>query len=110
MVIFMNICMVLITAISSALALGDCSNQQLISVMNCENSQQADKQITSAVRAAIDPISKCARKITISTTNGIVTLRGTIANAKDKDAVIQKAKNVQCVKRVDAYLSIDPNC
>ena len=106
----MNIALLFITAISSTLSVGDCSNQHLISMVNCENSQKGDKQITDAVRAAIDPVSKCAKKIAISTTNGVVTLRGTIENGKNKDAVVQKAKNVQCVKRVDVYLAIDPNC
>jgi osmotically-inducible protein OsmY len=56
-----------------------------------------DSQMTSKVRQALmndTTTQPVASNVRVSTKNGMVTLRGKVDNAADKDAVIAKAKSI----------------
>src|ERR1700733_1874593 len=67
-----------------------------------ENS--ADWTITTKVKSAIladTSISASARLVSVSTTNGVVTLTGTVSTKEDRDRIVKLVKNIDGVQKVD---------
>ena len=72
------------------------------------NSRQ-DLELTRRIRQAIvkdSSLSTNAHNVRIITVNGVVTLRGPVANSEEKASVAAKAQDVAGVKTVDNQLEI----
>jgi len=70
---------------------------------------KADIQTVAAVRKAIvndKSLSTSAHNVKLIASNGVVTLRGPVANAQEKAKVEQIATNVSGVSRVDNNLDV----
>lgn len=68
-----------------------------------------DTQIMQDIRQemiADTALSPLARNITITTTDGVVTLRGTVANDAEKTAIGRIAQHAKDVKSVDNLLEV----
>lgn len=68
---------------------------------------EADRDISNRVRSLIkvdDSLSPKAAEIWILTKNGAVTLRGPVANEREKYAIGLKAKTVKGVRSVENQL------
>jgi hyperosmotically inducible protein len=68
-----------------------------------------DRTITQQVRQGVvkgDDISMTGKNVKIITVDGVVTLRGPVATAKEKSDIATLAKQVEGVKRVDNQLEI----
>jgi osmotically-inducible protein OsmY len=68
-----------------------------------------DLEITAAIRRAITDdasMSADARNCKIVTAAGVVTLRGVVASAAEKDAIETRARAVAGVVRVDNQLEV----
>ncbi len=68
-----------------------------------------DSAITQKVRQAISDdstLSANAKSITVSTSNGTVTLKGSVASDSEKSKIYNIADGVQGVKQVDNQLEI----
>jgi hyperosmotically inducible periplasmic protein len=68
-----------------------------------------DRSISARVREAViseDALSGSAKNLSISTSDGVVTLRGPVQSAREKDRVGELAMEIDGVKRVDNQLSI----
>ena len=71
-----------------------------------------DRELTAKIRKAIvddDALSTNAQNVKIITRDGVVTLRGQVANAAEKSTVAMVAKRTAGVKRVDDQLEIERN-
>lgn len=69
----------------------------------------ADWAITTKVKAAIvadSTLSASARLVSVNTTNGVVTLTGTVPTKADSDRIVKIAKNVSGVKSVKNQMII----
>jgi osmotically-inducible protein OsmY len=74
-----------------------------------QSNAKSDVAITQAIRKAVvadKALSVNARNVKIITTNGMVTLRGPVGSAAEKDTIGAKAQQVAGVKRVDNQLEI----
>lgn len=74
-----------------------------------QSETQSDRAITQKIRQAImsdKALSTNAKNIKIITVNGVVTLRGPVANSQEKEAIEKKANDVQGVDKVDNQLEI----
>lgn len=74
-----------------------------------QNENAADRQITQAVRSnlmKVDDLSFNAKNIKIVTQNGKVTLRGPVANDKEKVQIADIVSRVSGVTGVDNQLDI----
>ncbi len=74
-----------------------------------DTSDTSDTGITTRVKSAImsdTSISGSTRFVSVSTTNGVVTLTGTVSSSQDMHRVVHIANGVQGVKRVDNQLTI----
>lgn len=72
-----------------------------------ENS--ADWSITTKVKAAImadSSISASARFVSVNTTDGVVTLTGTVPTQADSDRIVRIAENVNGVMSVDNQMTL----
>jgi osmotically-inducible protein OsmY len=69
---------------------------------------QNDEQITSMVQARffLEPTIK-TRAIDVTTSNGVVTLRGRVANEKERSEALLIARNTTGVGRVEDSLTVD---
>lgn len=68
-----------------------------------------DLAITQRIRRSImsdDSLSTDAKNIKIITIRGVVTLRGPVASAQEKDIITKKVNNVQGVVNVDNQLEV----
>lgn len=68
-----------------------------------------DRAITQRVRDAVmddDSLSGSAKNLNITTTEGVVTLRGPVQSSSEKSKVDALVKKVDGVKRVDNQLEI----
>lgn len=75
-----------------------------------QSESEADRTVTQKIRQAImadNSLSTNAKNIKIITINGVVTLRGPVANAQEKDNIAQKVKNIQGIVKVDNQLEIN---
>jgi hyperosmotically inducible protein len=69
----------------------------------------ADWEITTKVKAAIiadASISASARLVSVSTTDGVVTITGSVPTMADRDRIVRIAKNVDGVVSVDNQMLI----
>jgi hyperosmotically inducible protein len=68
-----------------------------------------DRTITQQVRQGVvkgDDLSVAGKNVKIITVDGVVTLRGPVQTAKEKNDIAMLAKQVEGVKRVDNQLEI----
>ena len=75
-----------------------------------QGSSEQDVKITSTIRSAVmeqDALSMNAKNVKIITQNGVVTLRGPVKSAAEKDAIRATAQRTAGVKRVDDQLEIE---
>src|SRR5271155_5094843 len=87
-----------------------CGNGCNSGVQSEQNS--SDWSITAKVKSEIladTSISASARFVSVSTTNGVVTLTGTVPTRDDRDRIVKITKNVQGVMRVDNQITISNN-
>ena len=74
-----------------------------------EAENETDRGITQKIRQSLmddDSLSINAKNVKIITTNGVVTLRGTVNNEREKNEIGRKTKAVSGVKSVDNQLEI----
>ncbi len=74
-----------------------------------QSNAQADLDATQLIRKAViadDSLSTNAKNVKIITSKGVVTLRGPVANAEEKERIGQKAHNVPGVTRVDNQIEV----
>lgn len=74
-----------------------------------QSESEADRTITQRIRQSImaeRSLSTDAKNIKIITINGVVTLRGPVANSQEKDIITKKAGDVQGVSRIENQLEI----
>ena len=74
-----------------------------------QSENEADRTITHNIRDVLradDSLSTNAKNIKIITKQGTVTLRGSVKNEQEKNAIEAKAKRVTGVKNVDNQLEI----
>lgn len=74
-----------------------------------QSESAADRSITQQARQGVvgaDDISASAKNVKIITVDGVVTLRGPVENAKEKQEIAALVKKVEGVKRVDNQLEI----
>lgn len=72
-----------------------------------QGSSEADLMITQGIRSRVvdrDDLSTNAKNAKIITQNGVVTLRGPVANAQERDTVATIAKTQAGVTRIDNHL------
>ena len=68
---------------------------------------EADRKVTQEVRKAIvddDSLSTNAKNVKVITIDGVVTLRGPVANEQEKNKVAAKVSAVPGVKRLENQL------
>jgi osmotically-inducible protein OsmY len=68
-----------------------------------------DLRITQSIRKAVvadEALSLNAQNVKIITQNGVVTLRGPVRSAAERDSIALKAKSVAGVTRVDNQLEV----
>jgi len=74
-----------------------------------QSESEADRTITQHVRQGVvanDDLSTTAKNVKIVTTEGVVTLRGPVTSAEEKQEIDKLVKEVEGVKRVDNQLEI----
>ncbi len=74
-----------------------------------QSNAKSDVAITQAIRKAVvadKGLSVNARNVKIITAKGVVTLRGPVGSAEEKETIGAKAQQVAGVKRVDNQLEI----
>jgi hyperosmotically inducible protein len=74
-----------------------------------QSENKADRTITQNIRDIVkadNSLSTNAMNVKIITKQGMVTLRGTVKNEQEKNAIEAKAKRVKGVKNVDNQLEI----
>ena len=74
-----------------------------------QGQNQADITISADIRKAVvgaDGMSMNAKNVKIITEGGVVTLRGPVASAAEKDSIGQLATKTAGVKRVDNQLEV----
>lgn len=74
-----------------------------------QSESAADRTITQRIRQAImadNSLSTNAQNIKIITINGVVTLRGPVLNAAERDAILSKVKSIQGTMKVDNQLEV----
>ncbi|MBA3957019.1 MAG: BON domain-containing protein [Parachlamydiaceae bacterium] len=77
-----------------------------------QSESEADRTITQNIRrevVATDWISTNGKNVKIVTIEGVVTLRGPVASAKEKDAIEKAAKSARGVRNVNNQLEITQN-
>lgn len=77
-----------------------------------QSESEADRTITQKIRQSImsdSALSTNAKNIKIITIKGMVTLRGPVASAQEKDAIARKVNDVQGVVKVDNQLEVTRN-
>jgi osmotically-inducible protein OsmY len=77
-----------------------------------QSETEADIRISAAVRKAVTDdktLSVNAHNAKITTTNGVVTLRGPVKSEMEKSTIEAKAKAVAGVTRVENLLEVEKN-
>lgn len=70
---------------------------------------EVDRALTQKARQAItgdSSLSVHAKNIKITTANGVVTLRGSVASSQEKESIARKINDLAGVKRVDNQLEV----
>lgn len=74
-----------------------------------QSETDADRIVTKNIRQSImadDSISMNGKNVKIITIQGVVTLRGPVANDREKSIIQKRAAAIQGVKRVDNQLEV----
>lgn len=74
-----------------------------------QGGSEADRTITQQIRKAVvaqDALSTDAKNVKIITRDGVVTLRGPVASAKEKTVIANVSSQTEGVKRVDNQLEV----
>ena len=74
-----------------------------------QSEEESDRMITKKIRQALmsdDLLSTNAKNIKIITLNGVVTLRGPVANSKEKEEVEKNLSNIKGILKVDNQLEV----
>lgn len=77
-----------------------------------QSETEADIQVSAAVRKAVvddKALSTNAHNVKITTSNGVVTLRGPVKSEQEKSSIESKAKAVAGVARVENLLEVEKN-
>ena len=77
-----------------------------------QSETEADIRISAAIRKSVTDdktLSVNAHNVKITTSNGIVTLRGPVKSDMEKSSIEAKAKAVAGVTRVDNLLEVEKN-
>lgn len=88
---------------------GSCCGNGNCSAVQTQKEDPADWEITTKVKAEIlsdTTIGAMARFVSVSTTDGVVTLTGSVPTQKDKDLIGKIAKKVKGVSRVDNRITV----
>ncbi len=74
-----------------------------------QSESEEDRTITQDLRRALmkdDSLSTNAKNVKIITINRVITLRGPVANANEKENIGAKAKQIRSVQNVDNLLEV----
>jgi hyperosmotically inducible periplasmic protein len=77
-----------------------------------QGGNEIDRTITQRIRQGVmkdDSLSTTAKNVKIITVEGVVTLRGPVKSAQEKDSIASLAQQTGNVKRVDNQLEIAAN-
>ena len=89
-----------------------CVSAETLTVESRSNQSEGsaqDVEVTRRIRKALvadKALSTDAKKIEIITSNGKVTLRGTVGNAREQKSVLKKARKTAGVKSVTSELEV----
>ena len=84
------------------------SNGKTVTPTN-QSENEGDRAITQRVRKAVvdnDALSTNAHNVKVVTADGVVTLRGPVDTAQEKNTVVAAAQMTPGVKRVDDQLEV----
>ncbi len=71
----------------------------------------ADKALSDSIRASLvanDGLASPARSITVSTIDGLVTLRGQVGSAAESLVIVSRVESMAGVQRVENRIAIGP--
>ena len=88
---------------------GSCRSDDENYVGQGSQTQSADWQITTKVKSSImsdGSLSASSRFVSVSTTNGIVTISGTVASKDDMNRIVRLAKDIDGVRKVDNQMTV----
>jgi hyperosmotically inducible periplasmic protein len=74
-----------------------------------QSESEADRTVTQQIRRAVvadDSLSTMAKNVKIITTDGVVTLRGPVQSAHEKEAIETKARQFAGINQVDNQLEV----
>lgn len=74
-----------------------------------QSESEADRTLTQKIRQALmadKALSSNGKNVKIMTINGVVTLRGPVANSQERDDIARKVKNIQGIARIDNQLEV----
>ena len=74
-----------------------------------QSETEADRTITQAIRKAImesESLSMSGKNVKIITINGVVTLKGPVKSAEEKESIGMVAQQVSGVSRVDNQIEV----
>lgn len=72
---------------------------------------ETDRQVTQSIRKALADniaLSKASKNVRVHTRDGIVHLRGTVGNDKDKQDIVALVTKLPGVKKVESHLEVSP--
>jgi osmotically-inducible protein OsmY len=75
-----------------------------------QGNDAVDLQITKDVRQKLmadGDLSMTAKNVKVITQEGIVTLKGAVKNDAERQTIVDKAKSIAAVKRVDDQLDVE---
>jgi hyperosmotically inducible protein len=75
-----------------------------------QSNNEFDLQITKDVRQKLmadGDLSMNAKNVKVITVDGIVTLKGAVKNDAERQSIVDKAKSIATVKRVDDQLDVE---
>lgn len=74
-----------------------------------QSETEADRELTQKIRQSVmedDSLSMTAHNVKIITVNGMVTLRGPVKNAQERQAIAAKAVEIAGAKNVNNQLEV----
>lgn len=86
-----------------------CSNQNAVAKNPPAKESGPDWEITAKVKALIlgeTAISVASRFVSVSTNHGVVTLTGEVTSRDDMDKIVNLARAVEGVKKVDNRMTV----
>ncbi len=91
-------------------AISDSSTQRTSTERTAEQrTKEADMKITQTIRDEVandKSLAPASKDIAVSTAKGVVQVSGTVQTEADRQAIIEKAKKVDGVVRVDSLLAV----